>query len=736
MPGTSRPRTPPSSRSNSSSKLSLTALRLTGSLIAFALAGQGLAQDRDALPSLEDLIPDAAIDAPEAWAEQIGDDVAPAPAPEDIEVDDLPEPDFDAPLDEFPPPPMEWPDETPLAEVEELDEEAFEFAELAEELQDPFADAEIERISSNLELAFPTDRALFPIRDEFIDRYKSLSAIEEFDSGDENLAVVSARAKADEELLTTLLRAYGYYDAQVARSVAGPLPGDEVDADRPTVRFAIVPGARYTYGAIELGDLASAPDAEVLRNAFEIRSGDDMSNFRIVEEQFDLDRALGEFGYPFAEIDAPELLVDHDRDEGDLTLAVRPNGKYVFGEVTSSMPRFLSGKHFGTIARFEPGDVYQRSLQMDLRRAVTATGLVSSVEVTPREVSAPSGDQPGVVAMDVEIQKAKLRTIAGAIGYGSEEGFRLQGSWEHRNFFPPEGAVRARAIAGTQEQLAGLTYRRNNFRGRDRVLNIDAYARSFDNDVYQADTAALVGSYEQASTLLFQKPLSWSIGMELVATDERDAKVKGGKNPRQTYLIAALPASVLVDASDDLLDPTKGFRIGARVSPEISRLSGSESTYLSAQLDGSVYKQINDRIILAGRTRLGTIVGAETFQIAPSRRLYAGGGSSVRGYGYQQIGPRNGVGDPNGGRSLVELSAEARIRTRFFDGALGVVPFVDAGSVSRSSTPDLDRIKIGAGVGLRYYTGFGPLRVDVGFPLNPGPDDSFVAVYVSLGQAF
>ena len=730
----------PSNRSISSNRLPISDVRFAASLIALAWVGAGTsvaaAQDREAPPSLEDLIPDSAIDAPEAWAEQVGDDVAPAPPPEDIETDDLPEPDFDSPLEEFPPPPLDLPDEAPLAPVEELDPEDFDFAELGEELKDPFADAEVERLSAFLELAFPTDRALFPIRDEFIDRYQSLSAVEEFDADNKNLATISARAKSDEELLTTLLRAYGYYDSQVVRSVAGALPGDEAAAVRPTVRFAIVPGERYRFGAIDLGDLGSAPDADALRQAFEVRSGDEMSNFRIVEEQFDLDRALGEFGYPFAEIDAPELLVDHDRNEGDLTLAVRPKGKYVFGEVTSSMPDFLSGKHFGTIARFEPGDVFQRSLQMDLRRAVTATGLVSSVEVTPREVTPPVGDEPGVVAMDVAITKAKLRTIAGAIGYGSEEGFRLQASWEHRNFFPPEGAIRARAIAGTQEQLAGITYRRNNFRGRDRVLNIDAYARSFDNDVYQADTAALVGSYEQASTLLFQKPLSWSIGMELVATDERDAKVKGGKNPRQTYLIAALPASVLVDASDDLLDPTKGFRIGARLSPEVSRVSGSQSTYLSAQVDGSYYKQINERIVLAGRTRIGTIVGADTFQIAPSRRLYAGGGSSVRGYGYQQIGPRNGVGDPNGGRSLVELSAEARIRTRFFDGALGVVPFIDAGSVSRSTMPDLDRIKIGAGVGVRYYTGFGPLRVDVGFPLNPGPDDSFVAVYVSLGQAF
>ena len=108
----------------------------------------------------------------------------------------------------------------------------------------------------------------------------------------------------------------------------------------------------------------------------------------------------------------------------------------------------------------------------------------------------------------------------------------------------------------------------------------------------------------------------------------------------------------------------------------------------------------------------------------------------MRGYGYRKIGPRDENGDPTGGRSLAELAFEARIKTGFFDGALSVVPFIDAGTVSTSTTPDFETFRLGAGVGIRYQTGFGPIRIDVGAPLNPGPDDSPVAVYVSLGQAF
>jgi translocation and assembly module TamA len=108
----------------------------------------------------------------------------------------------------------------------------------------------------------------------------------------------------------------------------------------------------------------------------------------------------------------------------------------------------------------------------------------------------------------------------------------------------------------------------------------------------------------------------------------------------------------------------------------------------------------------------------------------------VRGYAFQAIGPRDEFGNPIGGRSLVELSAEARIQTGFLDGAIEVVPFIDAGTVSTGTTPDFGVIRVGAGIGIRYKTSFGPIRVDVGVPLNPDEFDSPVAVYVSLGQAF
>lgn len=708
-----------------------TALAAAFALLANPLFQAAHAQERQDTPRLEDLIPDSAVENPEDWASQgvPADDQVDAQAQEPL--------DATAPLAEMPMVTIPWPEEIELPQLAPLEqaEEPIEFVQFEDEIPRVITGSE-ERISDELVLVFPNERSLFPQREEFLERFASLSTIEQLED-DENIARLAAQAREDEALLQQLLDVYGYFDAQVIRTVGEIDPTTNVDLDRPAVRFDIVPGERYSVGTIDLGNLRATGDQyQPLRRTYDIEVGDFISLDEIETEQFDLDTALGESGFPFATIDAPSLLVDHARAEGDITMPVEPNGRYRFGSVISSDPGFLSSQHLSRIARWDEGDIYRRSDEMDLRRAMLATGLLGSVKLTPVLVEEPGNGEPGVVDIEAELSKAPLRTIAGSVGFGTEEGIRLEGSWEHRNLFPPEGMLRVRGIAGTQEQLAGITFRKNNFYGRDRILTVDAFASTIDYDAYDARTASLIGTYERVSTLLFQKAFSWSVGLELVATQESERTADGRELDRETYFIAALPLYAQLDSSDDLLDPTEGWRLSARLSPEISENEGVQSFYLRSQVDASYYQSVGEDTVLAGRVRVATIPGAPLEAIAPSRRLYAGGGGSVRGYGYREIGPLTNSGDPLGGRSLVEVSAEARIGTGYMDGAISIVPFVDAGSVGLDPTPDFDTVKFGAGVGVRYDTGFGPLRLDVAFPLNPGPNDSWVAVYVALGQAF
>lgn len=714
----------------------------TGSFPVLALvlaAAPAVAQPRDTDAELESLIPDSAIDNPQAWVEQ----GAPPTSPE-ASVN------METPLAEDSGFTLPWPDDNmALPEMVSLEPEPgidAVFAEQDEEEVRPRRGNRRqqrveEKLSSQLVLVFPADEEAFPEQDEFIERFESLSEIEDLSGKNEhNLAQLSVRARSDLDLLQRLLRVYGYYDGEVTQQVNGGANGgeDAGNAKKPAVRFSIRPGKRYAFGAIDLGNLAAAGnDAPMLREGFGIKTGDPLYADKIVTERADLDTALGEHGYPFAKIDDPSLIVDHAREEGDLSMPVAPGGKYAFGTITSNLPRFLSAGHLEDIARFNDGEIYKRSRVEDLRRAILSTGLVSSVTVTPRETAPPQGGQPGEVAMDVEMTKAPLRTIAGSLGYGTGEGARAEVSWEHRNLFPPEGMLRLRGIVGTEEQLAGATLRWNNFRKRDQVLTVDLYAHTTSTGALDTRSVVFNAGLERRATFLFQRPLQWGVGVETTVTSERLKEIATAEDERSTYFIAALPMHVLYDASDDLLNPTRGFRAGIRLSPEYSKEKGGGSaTYLKTQLDGSYYQPVSDGVVLAGRARLGSIFGADNNDIAPSRRFFSGGGGSVRGYGYQELGPRNAVGNPTGGRSLAEFSLEARVKTGLMDGAVQVVPFLDAGTVHESSTPKFSDMQFGAGLGLRYLTGFGPFRLDVGTPLNRRPGDSRITVYIGLGQAF
>ena len=552
-------------------------------------------------------------------------------------------------------------------------------------------------------------------------RFDQLSTLSANDGETANAAQLDRRAREDAELLVTLLRSEGYYDAAVTTRIE---PGA-----RPHVVLEAAAGALYRFARVTVTGLAATGDrATGLIETFGIEEGAPADADSVVNGRAALAGGLTGGGFPFATVGEPDIVVDRAARTATLDLAVAAGQPSRFGRVvTAPRNRVFDARHVEEIARFRTGDVYDAARLDDLRRALIQTGLVSAVDVKPV-----AGSDPGTVDVSVRMDPAPPRTVAGELGYGTGEGVRAELSWTHRNLFPPEGGLTLRSVLGTREQLGAVTLRRNNFRGRDRVLMFQVSAAHTQRDAYDARTYSLSGDLERQTNIFFQKTWTWSLGGELLASDERDVIAATGQARRRTFLIAAAPTSLNYDGSDDLLNPTRGFRLGGRISPELS-LQGSAFGYTRAQVDASAYAQVKDGVVLAGRTRLGTILGAPREQVAPSRRFYAGGGASVRGYGFQSIGPRDPNNDPIGGRSLIEFAIEARVR---LFGNFGLVPFVDAGNISTAGLPDFSGLRYGAGLGLRYYSSFGPIRVDVGTPINPQRGDTRIAVYVSLGQAF
>jgi translocation and assembly module TamA len=553
-------------------------------------------------------------------------------------------------------------------------------------------------------------------------RFDALSTLKQGQGASANTAQIDRRAREDETLLRDLLRSEGYYGASVVT---------EVDSSNSHVRviLRVDSGPIYQFTAVSIEGL-EAGDAQAVKSAaaFTIKTGDPVNAETVLAATENLRKTLGDNGFPFAKVEEPAVTINHAERTAVLTLKTDPGHFARFGDIeikSKGRPPF-GKKHIRRIARFKPGHPYNIADVDDLRRALIATGLVSSVTLTPVATT-----DPGVVNLEVALESSPPRTIAGELGYGTGEGFRAAVSWTHRNLIKPEGEITFRGVAGTQEQVLGASLRRHNFKRRDRVLMAQITASHLNRRAFDAKTFTLGAGLERQTNIIWQKKWTWSISTELLISDERDTVVATGLPRRRTFYIAALPGSLAYDGSDDLLNPTRGFRLSARLSPEVSFRSGTFA-YARAQVDSSFYQPLTGRTVIAGRVRIGSIFGASRDQIAPSRRFYAGGGGSVRGYGYQDIGPRDVDNTPIGGRSIAEFSVEARVRF----GDFGVVPFLDGGNIYTQARPRFTGLRYGAGLGARYYTTFGPIRVDVGTPLNRRKGDARVAVYVSLGQAF
>lgn len=608
--------------------------------------------------------------------------------------------DPDSPLDDMPGIGVDWPDLNAAQEEEASPAESAR-TEAGDEL----------RYSLRFEGLDIADR------EQLATQFDALSVLRAGEKAPANVAQLDRRAREDANLLTELLRARGYYDAVVDTRVAP-------EASGLAVILAATPGEQYRFTGVEVRGLPE-PQAAMLRETFGIKAQDPVDAARVQSGEAALTARIGEAGFPFAKVPQSDVVIDHASRTATLVLIVEPGGLKRYGRIVVPPGSLFDAKHIAEIARFKPGQPYEAKDVEDLRRALIATGLASAVTVKPVP-----GATPETVDIAVTVDRAPPRTIAGELGYGTGEGFRAEVSWQHRNLLPPEGGVTVRGVAGTQEFLVGANYRRNNFRKRDHVLTAQVSASRVNRKAFEAQTFLLGAGIERQTNIIFQKKWTWSAGLDLLASDERDnSRVVSDR--RRTFFIAALPTSLSYDGSDNLLDPTRGFRLSGRLSPELSLQNGAFG-YARVQIDASAYQPVTDRVVVAGRVRLGYVAGASASRIAPSRRFYAGGGGSVRGYGFQAIGPRDVNGDPIGGRSLAEFALEARGRF----GNFGIVPFLDGGNIYRSALPGLSSMRLGAGIGARYYTNFGPIRVDVGTPLNPQRGDPKLAVYVSLGQAF
>jgi translocation and assembly module TamA len=382
-----------------------------------------------------------------------------------------------------------------------------------------------------------------------------------------------------------------------------------------------------------------------------------------------------------------------------------------------------------------PGEPFSPTRLEAARRDLLAGGVLAWARLTPGD----SPDAQGRLPLTLEVAERPPRVLRFAGAWSSDEGGTLSSSWTHRNLFGrAERLTLSGEIGRLVDQgphdlsyLANATLRIPDLWRRDLNLRLDLGAVSESLEAY--DREAATGGL--ALELRLSELVSGSAGVAV----ERSRITQDGLP--QDYWLLSLPMTLTYDSTDEPLDPRRGLRLAALLTPA-QELDADGQGFVLGRLTGSAYWDLGaalrpeagpGRSVLAGRLVLGSIVGAAPDAVPPDWRFYAGGGGSVRGYPFQSIGPHTASGTPAGGDGLLEAGLELRQR---FGANWGAVAFADAGAVSESGIPGTGALSVGVGIGLRYFTPIGPIRADIATPLNHNQGDPSVQLYIGIGQAF
>jgi translocation and assembly module TamA len=325
-----------------------------------------------------------------------------------------------------------------------------------------------------------------------------------------------------------------------------------------------------------------------------------------------------------------------------------------------------------------------------------------------------------------EVSERLHRTIGAGVGYRSDDGPFIRTFWEHRNILGAGERLRIEAETSQILQRLEAQLRKPDIFIPDLDLVGGGALRREETDAF--DSLSVTGNVGVERR--FSRRLTGTAGVAYRLAEVEDS------DGSSTFGLFAIPLGMRYDASDDLLDPTRGFRIIAESAPMWDTLNPG-TTFVKNRLTATRYfrAQNDPRLVLAFRGSAGAIVGAEIDDIPADVRFYAGGGGSIRGVPFQLAGPLDDDNDPTGGRSVFEGSAEVRYQLL---GDVEGVLFLDGGSAFEDELPEVGSAwQFGTGAGLRYLTPVGPIRVDVGVPVDRRDDiDDAWQLYISIGQAF
>ncbi|WP_010297564.1 autotransporter assembly complex protein TamA [Candidatus Odyssella thessalonicensis] len=527
------------------------------------------------------------------------------------------------------------------------------------------------------------------------------------------------RAEADLKLLRKALKNRGYFNGKVDYIL-------DYSQEEKHIKFIVTPGELYHIEGVDI-EMTGADDIPIMpakaRKVINITNGEQVRLDKVINSVILLNRYFVTHGYPDAKVEEPLGRINDAKRTVLLIYKIDLNGKKRYGKLTIAGNQSVSTCYIKNRLPIKEGEFYDQQELDNARRSLLDSEIFSTVIITHES----QGDRAN---LKVDVKEAPPRRVAAGLRYGTQEGIGGKLLWQHKNVFGNGEDFYIRGEGGQRQMKASIGLRIPDVIWRDFTLSTTASLTKANTKAYDG----YVYNYYVGLEHKVDAYSTYSVGAEAELSDLK-------KFRRVKRYFGGLPMSYIYDASNDRINPYKGWRLRLDFAPYLGDFVQNRPMFRLHLMSSQYWRLVKkDKFVIATWERIGQIEGIPFTDIPLNRLWYGGGSGSVRGYAFQKLSKPDPNGSPMGGKSIIEFGIEPRWRVTE---TIGLSLFWEAGAVSEKRIAGLksQEYRSGYGIGAKYYTDIGPLRIDLAFPskrrkINGKSYDSAVQFYISLGQAF
>lgn len=579
------------------------------------------------------------------------------------------------------------------------------------------------------------------IRQVMLTRPASLFSFEDTD-------FIADRFAGDVDRVLALYHSAGFYDAEVKSLVI-----EEKDKDAVKLQLTITEGVPVRVVSFEVesplwpswllsglgAEIQSSGDAKVRAAEnfplLPLHVGDilDVAKYNATKKMLAL--LFADHGYARVEVQGSNNIFRQEH-QADVRLVVIPGRQFTVGTLSIEGNKRVADYIILRELHLEPGSLFSLSEIIDSRHRLHDLDLFTSVTIEPDW----SKESANAVPLKITVEEKPPHGIKLGAGYGTEDKFRALAQVRWRNFLRRGYVVRLTGKYSGLGHSVETAFENPYFLGHaDLELSYflgyeHQELESYQNDKYYS-RIRLDKGLSRTSSLYAVHNLETNNTSDLSGSLSKTVLEKFGRVEEQNFLLSSLEAGGLFSNVDDQFSPSSGMSLSYSLEAAASAI-GSEFEFLRQKAEWRGYFSPVEKLVIALRSTAGSVDPVHSQDYIPiSKRFFAGGSNSVRGYAYQDLGVKDQQGDPIGGYSLFEASAE--LRFPLYDNLKGVL-FLDGGNIFADPYQfDLAALRYGGGLGFRYQTPVGPIRVDLAYKLNPETDEEQrFRLHLNLGEAF